>query len=246
VYLSSATKQNGFSSVGNIVLTNPTTITLSSTTSLLNRTITVPVSTPLTVNLPAGTPLKQLPTVKIAATASNLATTVSFLDGVNTNGGSISILYLPAALGLFSSPVSVHISEFDTPGVQEKFALQMTYDALAASTLSDLLNLYLAWFDPSDDTWKNAVDGNSDGGAGAHFVAGAYDPTADFNLGWYGVDTANSTVWAVIDHNSDFGVSATQPPAHAQTITHFTVPEPSTVGLLLCGLAFFARRSRKQ
>jgi len=68
---------------------------------------------------------------------------------------------------------------------------------------------------------------------GRAFRRGAYDPNTDFNLGYYGVDTANSTVWAAVDHNSEFGVAT---PA----------PEPSAGALVLCGLALFGRRLRRQ
>ena len=64
----------------------------------------------------------------------------------------------------------------------------------------------LAWKDPVAQKWLNAVSGNSSGTP--KFFARAYDPATDFHLGYFGVDTVNHVVWAVIHHNSQFGVSA--------------------------------------
>lgn len=96
---------------------------------------------------------------------------------------------------------------------------------------------YLGWFDPSDSTWKNATLGNH-GTAGT--LAGGYSGLSyqDFlsshdgwnsalMLGAYGVDWVHGQVWAVIDHNSEFGV-ALDGEIHL-------VPEPSTSLLAVCG-----------
>ena len=59
-------------------------------------------------------------------------------------------------------------------------------------------------------------------------------------LGAYGVDTVNDQVWAVIDHNSTFGVAL-----DGQVVL---VPEPSTYALFGLGallLVIAARRKQK-
>lgn len=106
--------------------------------------------------------------------------------------------------------------------------------------------LYLGWFeDPSnaaggttpDREWVNAIEGNSATGTLAvEMYQGSYDdflvayPSISTNLndylGSWGVDTTNNKVWAVLDHNSEFGV----------------VPEPSSLPLLCMGLYIVLRR----
>ncbi len=39
------------------------------------------------------------------------------------------------------------------------------------------------------------------------FFNRAYNPTTDFHLGYYGIDTTNHKVWAVINHNSLFAAA---------------------------------------
>ena len=65
-------------------------------------------------------------------------------------------------------------------------------------------------------TWENAV---APTGATPTFVLGAYNPSADFHLGYYGVDLTNHAAWAVVDFDGVFAV----------------VPEPGTFALLLAG-----------
>jgi len=66
-------------------------------------------------------------------------------------------------------------------------------------------------------------------------VSGAYDSSTDNQLGDYGIDTTNGTVWAIVDHNSEFAV-VTSP-----------VPEPSAwwlLGFSLTALVLLRRRVR--
>lgn len=83
---------------------------------------------------------------------------------------------------------------------------------------------YLGWLNGTN-TWVNAIDGNTDlGGSAVQGYAGSYAAsgaaaTSDY-LGSWGYDTTNDTVWAVLDHNSEFAV----------------IPEPSTWALLAIGL----------
>lgn len=115
--------------------------------------------------------------------------------------------------------------------------LNLDEDAIAASG-----ELRLGWNDGG--VWETATDGNSAGPSGSSF-AGVMSWTdfvsANGNfgasnlgnyLGKYGVDKNTNTVWAVLDHNSEFAV----------------IPEPSTLiagGLAIVGLAGFGMRLRR-
>ena len=60
-----------------------------------------------------------------------------------------------------------------------------------------------------------------------------FSSATDGVLGHYGIDTGSDTVWAVLNHNSQFAVA---------------VPEPSTLMLLaagLLGVLVFASRKRR-
>jgi hypothetical protein len=105
--------------------------------------------------------------------------------------------------------------------------LTLTYaSGLAPAAAQDA---YLGWFDPGSDAWVNAIVGNS-GGTGTFFAGSWSDylsnnPTATPSsaLGVYGHDAENSTVWAVVNHNSDFAV--------------IVVPEPGTLAMAVFGVA---------
>jgi hypothetical protein len=145
-------------------------------------------------------------------------------------------------------------------GVTGVYTLQMHYNAAALildnPTMIDVdvdryNDIYLGWLRtdggglPGYDTWVNAVDGNrltgDDGTKAVAWYKGTYDQFflehSDLNdatlnqyLGSFGCDTTTDTVWAVLDHNSQFGV----------------VPEPSTLSLLALGLPALLARRRRQ
>ncbi len=107
-----------------------------------------------------------------------------------------------------------------TTGRTDTFVLQLGVAELGEGSI-------LGWLDTESNQWVNAVLGNI--GGTARFLGNkAYDPDTDFALGNYGFDTANGTVWAVLNHNSDFAV----------------VPEPGMWGLLGLGAVALLRRRR--
>lgn len=92
---------------------------------------------------------------------------------------------------------------------------------------------YLGWFDAgTTNSWVNAVAGNSGGAAGffqgswLDYVAANPGATPTSALGTYGHDSTTRTVWAAVNHNSDFAV--------------IVVPEPGTLALAGFGLATLA------
>lgn len=135
---------------------------------------------------------------------------------------------LPAfATSLLTDVVNLTGTDGDT------FVLQMSYDAsLLNTTEADAVSkglLYLASFDTASGMWVNAVALNHGANTGAG-GQGAW--SGQLELGAWGVDVANDRVWAVLDHNSEFGV----------------VPEPSTIllaGLGALALLAVARRGRR-
>ena len=131
-----------------------------------------------------------------------------------------------------------------------KFVLQVGYDE------ATLINKFgteevaiLTWLDLDDSTWKNAIEGNSNHGvSGAENAFGkrfrmSYDSYLATRgdgaprLNDFGYDPTANTMWAVLDHNSEFGGSGFD-----------AVPEPSTYALLVLGgaVAFFISRRKKQ
>ncbi len=134
----------------------------------------------------------------------------------------------------------------------DPFVLQMTYNSMALggneSQLAASGVIDLSWLNTSlnspNGMWVNATLGNfGSGHSGDIFqnVQSSWDAFAasegvtpanlpDF-LGSYGTDTVHHTVWAVVNHNSQFAVSV--------------VPEPSTLILAMGGILLAAMRVRR-
>ncbi len=118
--------------------------------------------------------------------------------------------------GLFSDVVDVNgMALSGGSGQTAAFVLQMTY--IPALILSANELPYLGWLNPTTDSWENAVLGNFGSGNETFVGVGAWN--GDMTLGDWGVNTASDTVWAVLNHNSEFAVT----------------PEPSSLALLAAG-----------
>jgi len=147
-----------------------------------------------------------------------LGTTVRILDGTASVNRTVLTTFSAGPAGAASDDVNFGGTIADT------YVLELSYSQAAALAMvggPDAMRL--DWLDPSTGQWENAVEGNT--GGTPLFVDDAYDPTVDFNLGTYGVDTTNQVVWAVVDHNSQFVADGQM------------APEPGSLMLLSWGLA---------
>jgi fibronectin-binding autotransporter adhesin len=113
--------------------------------------------------------------------------------------------------------------------------LSLSYDP---ALLDDVVetDLLLGWRDGTD--WVNAIDGNTGlvGGSALTGASGGYAalgilPTAAY-LGSWGRDATTKTVWAVVNHNSDYAV--------------IVVPEPGAISLAAVGVALVGWSLRKR
>ncbi|MCE9591202.1 MAG: hypothetical protein K8S99_11835 [Planctomycetes bacterium] len=136
------------------------------------------------------------------------------------------------------------------------YVLSVTYDPAllpggptAEAGLAAGQNLYLAWLDAgvngadSSDFWRNAVVGNFGGlsvgggwaGVGAFSDAGVAGLGDD--LGLWGVNTLDHSVWAVLNHNSDFAAVPSSPAE---------VPEPTSLLVCAAGSLMLLRRPTRR
>jgi probable HAF family extracellular repeat protein len=149
-------------------------------------------------------------------------TQVSFLDGTAAINRDVQVSFLAGTAWLRSDIAELSITAPDGSINEDTFVLQLSYTGSAPGT-------YLGFFDTSTDEWENAVLGDTNGGAGGTFVDGAYNPSTDFVLGDYGVNTSNHTVWAVVDQPGEFAA----------------VPEPSTWTMVAGGAALLIGLRRR-
>lgn len=133
-----------------------------------------------------------------------IGSTLSLLDGVASANTAVS--------AAFTSPPPASQTQLVSDAVDltgtgsDPVVIQMNYDpALAQSLFGREAGLLLGWLNLTTGTWMNAIAGN--GGGTPRFFARGYNGATDFHLGYYGVDTANNVVWAVVNHNSEFAVT---------------------------------------
>ena len=114
-------------------------------------------------------------------TAGN-QTQMSFLGGTAAKNRDVQVSFLTATAGLASDIAQLSITTPDGTTQQDTFVLSLSYTGSVPGA-------YLAYFNTTTGTWQNAVMGNTDGGASANFIDGAYNPSTDLVLGDYGIDT---------------------------------------------------------
>lgn len=155
--------------------------------------------------------------------------TATLLDGTASTSRDASLTFVPADGTLPSVSDTVSLSGTSSDLV----VIQLGYDEAAVlSQFGSENGLYLAWLNPATGGWENAIDGNST--SASDRIERAYNPLTDFSLGNWGEDPVNNTVWAVIDHNSEFTVASLSP-----------TPEPGSALLLGLGGILAACRRRR-
>jgi autotransporter-associated beta strand protein len=182
-------------------------------------------------NIATSTAYAYVSTSSFAGGQAN--TTASLVAGTTGAARSLSTSFADTSA---ASNDGIRTSDvFNLSGTgTDSFTLQLQVAGITSDSI-------LGWNNAG--TWVNAVLGNSTSGA----LAGSYamgwntflaNNGGSFNgttmLGAYGYDTTNNTVWAVLDHNSEFAVVT-------------AVPEPSTFALMGFGVAalvFLRRRAR--
>jgi hypothetical protein len=178
-------------------------------------------------NVPVGGAYAGFSVSNDANVVAGHGTVMNILDGSASGDSSLSGTFIagdPSGASLFHSDI------VDFKGTNhDKFVLEMSYDPAGVANESALV---LGWKNPATGIWENAINGNSDGGAGAHHVLGAYVSPDDFVLSYYGVDTINHVVWAVVDHNSEFAA-----------VTAST-PEPTGLLLLAAAMLWLPKRTK--
>jgi hypothetical protein len=205
--------------------------------------------TPLTASVAQGASYANLESKVMATTGIGgfgmVGSTATILAGTNTSSESetVSMAWRTqtqaerASPGLISDIVCLS-GMASSGGETSPFVLQMTYNPALLPFGSGSEGLWasdeqicLAYLDPSDGKWENAIQGNIGGSTGS-FHLGAW-VAGDTTLGDWGVDTADHTVWAVVDYNGTFAA----------------VPEPSTfilLGVAALGLFSWTWRRRKR
>ena len=173
------------------------------------------------------------------------ATTASVLGGTASAATTLATSFATTATAANSAIQLSDVYSFSgTSG--DIFVLELSMTSVEAGT-------YLGWLNTATNEWVNAVEGNTGNNATAaqQGFLGSYadfltayqgEQLADY-IGAYGVDastdpdtgTQTVTVWAVLNHNSDFAI----------------VPEPSTWALVIGGglvlvLATLRRRAREE
>jgi hypothetical protein len=223
---------------------------------LIPQTAPAPAPTPQSVQSTVSAGVAYSSSVAPVTSTGGLGSTVSLVGGV-ASGTETVTLSTTAKGANFRNLASDVVSVSGNAG--SVFAVQLTFDLTTAEKLPGGPSaMTLLWDSPSSG-WVNAVYGNTGSNtsnadyldfqgsfaafeAANHIIDGS-DLTA--YLGAYGVDTTDNTVWAVINHNSDFGVGN---PLDAPSAV--ATPEPSTWALLLLSAAgmftWGRRRSRSK
>jgi len=103
-------------------------------------------------------------------------------------------------LSLYDEELTGNLPDEDESQVTDTYTLSISYNPRKIRASNLLRGGFCIAARDEDDNWVNAVDLN-DGGTKT-FIRGSWK--SDYELGTYGVDPRTKTVWAVLNHESDF------------------------------------------
>lgn len=143
-------------------------------------------------------------------TATTAATTI---DGQSPGAQAVS-MSIEANSGTNGTVVSdaIDLSFSADSGL---YVLQLTFEPAALPGVVDAEDLRLLVLDETTTTWGEAIDNNSNAGAGGTLFLGSFTDYLNgpggglldgADLSDYGVDVATGTAWAVLDHASIFSL----------------------------------------
>jgi hypothetical protein len=157
-------------------------------------------------------------------TGGAMNTVATILDGTPSTARIIEMYFMARTSAALIQQSYLYSDVLHLSGVgTDTYVLQMSYDPARVNGGDVKLG-----YRDSQGFWVNAVLGNI-GGVAVNQGDAAYDPTTDFHLGYYGFDSRTNTVWAVLNHNSEFAV----------------IPEPASFGLLAIVAVALIRRRRR-
>lgn len=150
-------------------------------------------------------------------------TSASILSGTTSSTASLVVSF--SSTSSATNDVGVRESDvFTLSGVPVISGSETDIFVLELSMTGVDEGSMLGWLN-GDNEWVNAVEGNTNGLPA--FVAGAWN--ASYGLGTYGVNVATNTVWAVLNHNSEFAI----------------IPEPGSCALVIVRSLLIGIRRRR-
>lgn len=144
---------------------------------------------------------------------NSASTAATIVGGTATGTGNVSMTQGSGQAGT-STGIIAQAADVDFSTTVPVHVVQMTYrDADICPDVTEA-NLRLLYYNTGATDWELAVDGNSDGGSGASFFVGSFSDFAatlggsplSSALSTHGLDATNNHVWAILDHEAQFGL----------------------------------------
>jgi len=121
---------------------------------------------------------------------------------VNAASPIFSLWGLVDNLSLYDTSLTGLLPDSNEPTITDTYTLSISYNKKKFRPTQLVTGRVAIAACGEDQLWKNATAFNT--GGTQKFILGPWKDT--YALGTYGIDTASGTVWAVLNHESDFVV----------------------------------------